>query len=62
MMRWEIAIPGIREKGAMTAIMLLNMHIVLRGMLDAFVGSWMRQTAAEAEQVRPRSPNRRQTP
>jgi hypothetical protein len=35
----------------MTAIMFTNMHTVLRGMLDAFVGSWMRRIAAAAEQV-----------
>lgn len=31
MMPWGIASLRIREKGAMTAIMLLNMHTVLRG-------------------------------
>jgi hypothetical protein len=46
---------GICEKAAMTAIMSMNMHTVLRGMLDAFVSSWMRQAAAEAEQARPRT-------
>jgi hypothetical protein len=35
----------------MTAIVFTNMHTVLRGMLDAFVGSWMRRTAAAAEQA-----------
>jgi hypothetical protein len=43
----------IRDKGVMTAIMFTNMPTVLRGMLDAFVGSWMRRiaAAAAAEQV-----------
>jgi hypothetical protein len=35
----------------MTAIMFTNMHTILRGMLDAFVGSWMRRIAAAAEQA-----------
>jgi hypothetical protein len=35
----------------MTAIMFTNVHTILRGMLDAFVGSWMRRIAAAAEQA-----------
>jgi hypothetical protein len=35
----------------MTAIMFTNMHTALRGMLDAFAGSWMRRIAAAAEQA-----------
>ena len=49
---------GIREEGAMTKVMFMNIHAVLRGMLDAFVGSWMRQTAAKAEQARTRASSR----
>jgi hypothetical protein len=43
----------------MTAIMLVNMSTALRGMLDAFVSAWMRQTAAAAECAPPRTPNHR---
>ena len=34
----------------MTAITFMNMPSALRGMLDTFVSSWMRQAAAQAEQ------------
>ena len=43
----------------MTAIMLLNMHSVLRQMLDAFVSARMRQSAAAAEYAWPRPANHR---
>jgi hypothetical protein len=43
----------------MTKVMFMNMHTALRGMLDAFVGSWMQQIAAEARQARARTPCRR---
>jgi hypothetical protein len=36
----------------MPDLMLMNIHTVLRRMLDAFVSSWMRQTVAEVEQAR----------
>ena len=38
------------ELNAMTAITFMNMPSALRGMLDAFVSSWMRHAAAKAEQ------------
>jgi hypothetical protein len=41
-----------REERAMPDLMLMNIHTVLRRMLDAFVSSWMRQTVAEVEQTR----------
>jgi hypothetical protein len=43
----------------MADIMLMNIQIVLRRMLDALVGSWMRQTAAAAEWARTRTARRR---
>jgi hypothetical protein len=57
-MPWEFVTWGIREDGAMTAIMFMNLHTVLRGLIDALVSSWMRQAAAEAEQGRPSAPSR----
>jgi hypothetical protein len=41
----------------MTKVMFMNMHTALRWMLDAFVGSWMQQIAAEARQARARTPD-----
>lgn len=55
MMRWEFATRDSRG-GAMTKVMFMNMHAALRGMLDAFVGSWMQRIVAEAEQGRARTP------
>lgn len=57
MMRGEFRDLGIREKGAMTAVMSANLQTVLRRILDAFVSAWMRRTAAEAEQACPRKPS-----
>jgi hypothetical protein len=45
---------GIREHGAVMVTILSNMQTVLRRMLDALAGAWMRRVASEAERARPR--------
>jgi hypothetical protein len=44
----------IREHGAVMATILSNMQTVLRQMLDALAGAWMRRAASEAERAQPR--------
>jgi hypothetical protein len=56
MMCWGFATLRTRGEGAMTKVMFMNILAVLRGMLDALVGSWMRQTVARVEQARTRIP------
>jgi len=46
----------------MTAAMSMNLQTVLRRILDALFSAWMRPTAAEAEQTRPRHASHRLTP
>jgi hypothetical protein len=44
----------MREHGAVMDSILSNMQTVLRRMLDALAGAWMRRAASEAERARPR--------
>jgi hypothetical protein len=43
----------------MTAVTSVNLQAVLRRILDAFVGAWIRRSAAEAERARPRNTSHR---
>jgi hypothetical protein len=48
------------EEAVMATVTFMNLHTILRRILDAFVSAWMRQTADAAEQAQ--TPNRRQMP
>jgi len=49
----------MREHGAVMDSILSNMQTVLRRVLDALAGAWIRRAASQAERARPRATDQR---